>query len=909
MKLSKATQTENFPTTVIRIYAALTGFIALIGLLALFAHDALAVGENDGADENSDDHQAEQSQPNDQTNGQNGARNGTGGDRRGFQSRPGFSNPFTAPNGNDEAALEDEIDSRAEEERANTPPPTSRPPRTRPSRISRPSRTQPSSRPPRITTRPSRSTPGGSTSTEDVPDPKYTDRGIEVGGEADGGIKQARKLNAMDVETESGAGPGGRAIITDFNYPDADIMDIAKTLGKLTGKNFILDKDVRGKVTIISNSPITVTDAWKAFLTSLDINGYTLIPSGNFIRIARQRDARDKQLRTYTGNASPDSDQLITRVIPLKHISADEVARTLRSFMPANSRIMAYDQTNTVIITDTGSNIQKLVQMLDFLDVEGYDAGIEVIPVKYASAVELSNLIDTLIPGETTGKTRRSAGRRGQFQARRTKGGGIINTIIADERTNTLIVHANTEGAGQVRELVAQLDKRIPAQIGGGRIHVIYLQFADAEKIATTLNSLGSQTQTRTGGAADKGGIGINPKETKLFEGAIKVSADKATNSLVITASPSDLVTVQRVIAKLDIPRDEVYVEAVIMEMSITKGFDFSTNVIAPRAGIGSVPQSQDLVSFLTAPFTQNGVLFGFKSGGKQTLNINGTDVEVHDVQGLVRALQTNALGNVLATPQILTLDNEEATFETAEKIPVPTTQTGPNGVTTQSISSESISLKINIKPQINKISNFVKLKVVTTMADISQRRPPAQVQDLAFATIERNADTTIVVADGDTAVIGGLVRDSESESVAKVPLLGDIPILGWLFSARSAQKEKKNMLVFITPHIIRHYERVRRILDKKLKERDDFIEDNAGGEDPHRNYRDNLIRSLPDIKTLTQGTQPDVVNGKSGRRKRRMRDQNAPPTANPSTMGMEPIDEDDSGEGDAYDMDVEEEG
>ncbi|MGE0616818.1 MAG: secretin N-terminal domain-containing protein, partial [Bacteriovoracia bacterium] len=438
---------------------------------------------------------------------------------------------------------------------------------------------------------------------EDVPNPTKGQAGVSVGGEQPGGVISNSKLDPLAIDSTTGF--GSNEIITDFNYPDAEVMDIAKTLGKLTGKNFILDKGVKGKVTIISNSPITVGDAWKAFLTALDINGFTLIPSGKYIRIARQRDARDKQLKTYTGDFAPSTDALITRIFSLKHISADEVARTFRSFMPANSRIIPYDQTNSVIVTDTGSNIDKLAKMLEYLDVEGFDAGIEVIPVKFASAVELSKLIDTLIPGTQTGRPTgaparpRGFGASGSFAARRTKEGGMINTIIADERTNTLIVHANGKGADQVRGLVAKLDKKVPAPVGGGKIHVVYLQFAKAKDIAATLNNLGGDSgRARPAAPAGTGGVGVNPTTSVLFEGAIKVSSDDSTNSLVITASPADFVTVQRVISKLDIPRDEVYVEAVIMEMIMTKDFEVSTNVVVPNAGVGFTPNGGDLVNF-----------------------------------------------------------------------------------------------------------------------------------------------------------------------------------------------------------------------------------------------------------------------------------------------------------------------
>jgi len=683
---------------------------------------------------------------------------------------------------------------------------------------------------------------------------KQAGNAISLGGTTPGGVIEHSSPAPIRIEDETGLGPGGKEMVTDFNFPDADILDIAKSLGKLTGKNFILDKDVKGRVTIISNSPISVADAWKAFLTALDMTGFALIPSGNYIRIARQRDARDKQLRTYTGDYSPDSDALITRVFPLKYIDAENVTRVLRSFMPSSSRIIPHDQTNTVIVTDTGANIAKINRMLEILDIEGYDAGIEVIPVKFASAGELSKLIDTLIPGTQAGAaagSQRPAGFSGgsRFAARRTKEGGIINTIIADERTNTLIVHANTKGADQVRELVAKLDQKIPAQTGGGKVHVVYLQFAEAEAIGNTLNNL-SQGASKSAAPSIPGGTGVNPVTTSLFEGSIKVSPDKATNSLVITASPGDFVTIQRVINKLDIPRDEVYVEIVIMEMLISREFQLSTNIINPVSGIASTPNT-DLFSFLQNPISQKGMVLGFAQGKTRDFSIGGQTFKLSSVQGLIKALQTNNYANVLATPQILTLDNTEATFESAEKIPVPTV-TAIQGSTSTSVTKEAVSLSIKIKPQINKLSNFVKLDVTTKLADISNRELPAQVSQLAFATTERNAQTSVVVADSDTVVLGGLIRDKQNEVVSKVPLLGDIPLLGWLFRSKSTTAEKTNLLIFMTPPIVRQYEKVRAHLDRKRTERDDSIEKQAGGRDLMRGYRDDMIRRLPNISDIT---------------------------------------------------------
>lgn len=685
-------------------------------------------------------------------------------------------------------------------------------------------------------------------------------RGIQVGG-TDKGVIEGGSQAPAGVDNEGAE--GSKEVITDFNFPDADILDIAKALGKLTGKNFILDKDVKGRITIISNSPVTVRDAWRAFLTSLDMNGFALIPSGKFIRIARQRDARDKQLKTYTGGFSPDSDALITRLFALKYLSAEEVARNFRSFMPANSRIIPYEQTNTVIVTDTGSNIAKLSKLLEILDVEGYDAGIEVIPVKYASAAELSKLIDTLIPGTTSTNVGgpRFPGAAGRFAARKTKEGGVINTIIADDRTNNLIVHANSKGADQVRELIAKLDKKLPANaMGGGKVHVVYLQFADAEQIATTLNNL-TQNSGSSGprpGIGSGGGssIGVNPlaNSASLFEGTVKVAADKSTNSLVVTAAPNDFGTLQRVINRLDIPRDQVFAEVVIMEINMGKNFAFSANVLSPSSGLGFLP-SADLATFITNPLASTGAIIGFRSGGAKPFKTpDGKEVQIGSVQGLVKALQTNANANVVATPQILTLDNVEATFESAEKIPVKKS-VASNGSVGTTIDKENVAISIKLKPQINKMSNYVKLEIDAKLEDFSGRKLPDALASEALATLSRQAKTTVSVADGDTVVLGGLTRDATNESVSKIPILGDVPVLGWLFRSKSSEAVKSNLLLFITPKIIRAPEEVRAVLDRKLKERDDFIENAAGGKDPSRPYRDDLIRRLPDSKSLSANT------------------------------------------------------
>ncbi len=654
------------------------------------------------------------------------------------------------------------------------------------------------------------------------------------------------------------AGEGSNAVVTDFNFPDADILEIAKTLGKLTGKNFIFDKNVKGRITIVSNSPITIGDAWRAFLTALEMNNYTLVPSGKYIQITKIRDGRDKNLNVYTEN-SPAIDSLITRVFSLKYITPEEVARTFRSFLSPTSRIIPYAQTNTLIVTDTGTNIDKLAKMLEFLDVEGHDAGIEVIPVRFASAGEIATLIDTLLPGTSSqSKSRRRIGKT-SFEARSTKEGGVVNNVIADERTNTLIVHANAKGVEQVQDLVSKLDQKIPARIGGGKIRVIYLQFADAEKIAQTISGFSASAASTSG--KTKGG---NPLSGALFQDSIKVTADKSTNSLVITASPSDFVTLQRVIAKLDIPLDEVFVETIIMETAVSGGHQFAAGAAFPGLGL-SVSPGGEIADFVASPIGgekglgSKGLVVGFQNGQSHTFSVAGTEISVKSVMGLIKAIKTHSNTNVLATPQILTLDNQEAIFEATEQIPVPSVTMSTQGTTT-SIDKQNITLSVKIKPNINKISNFVKLDIKVKIGDISGRELPSAVKGVAYATTERNSETTVVVADGDTVILGGLTRDRISESVSKVPLLGDIPILGWLFSSRNFQKEKLNTIIFLTPHIIRQYEKVRQILEKKLADRDTLIEEEAEGDD-YFDYKVKEIReSLPDVGNISWKKMRDSI-------------------------------------------------
>ncbi len=683
------------------------------------------------------------------------------------------------------------------------------------------------------------------------------DAGATIQGGANSRISGDKPKSCLKLDPFTGYGPD---IINNFDFPDAEIMEVIKTLGRLTCLNFVFDNAAKGKkISIVSNGPITVGDAWKATLTSLDMHQLTIIPTGKYIRIASTRDAKDKQIKTLTGNFIPNADVMVTKILPIKYLSAQSVMNAFRLFLGPNTRFQAFEETNSVLITDTAANVKKLVDLIKQVDVEGFDESLQVIPIRYASAQDIAKLVDQLlpgsggvpgIPGAPPGGAPRFRG--GGFSARKTKDGGVISHIIPDDRTNAVIVSANAKGHEQVKQLIATLDAKVSATAAGSKIHVIYLQYADAEQVAQTLNNLAANAGQPKPVNASTGAP--NPG-AQLFEGAIKVSPDKPTNSLVVTGTASDFQTLSRVVAKLDVQRDQVYVEAIIMEMNMSKGSTLGVNIASPVSNLGLITSREDFTSFFTNPLALSGAVLGFGTGKSREMKIGDRTVQVQSVQGLIQAIQSSNNSNVLATPQLLTLDNQEAQIEIADKIPLLTSTSIQGAGVAQSITKENVGLTLKVKPQINKVSNFVKLEIDQKLEDINRNSDlPSEVQRFAFATTSRAQKTTVVVQDGDTVVMGGLVRDKQIESVTKVPLLGDIPILGWLFRTKITNTTKTNLLVFMTPHIIKQYPTMRKILDRKLKERDNFLEKANGGTDPFQDKKMEMVKDLPPLAELQSG-------------------------------------------------------
>lgn len=641
--------------------------------------------------------------------------------------------------------------------------------------------------------------------------------------------------------------------IESFDFPNVDIQEVVKAISELTGKNFIIDPGIRGKITIIAPSKITVAEAYKAFLSALAINGYTVVPSGSFLKIKAARDAMKDSIETYAGNYYPTSDQMITKIIHLKHIAADSVNRDLRQLISKVGDISAYPATNSLIISDYGSSIDRIVKIINQLDVQSFEEKLEVIGVKYAKAKDMAELIDRIInKGQTSnrnansfssGVPRFSGNSRGQNQ-------GSSFTVIPDDRTNSLIIVGNNAGILRVKKLVAQLDFKVNPQESGG-VYVYYVRYGNAEEIAKTLQGVtkdagaGSRTSgtgTPTGGLPPLSPLnplsgGQASAKEAVFGGEVKVTADKNTNSLVITASKQDYESVLSIINQLDISRDQVFVETLIMELTLSDSLNtgagfYQFNSPAGKAGFST--SSSDVNNFLS-PLAGGSAILGFSSGQvKVTDPITGSEKTFPKLIGFLNFLKSYGRTNVLSTPSIIAMDNQEAEISVGDRVVTRTTTTlGTNGspsTTTPELEDAEISLKI--KPFISPATNSIRMELTQKSAQLSTITPPKNFEGQVQPIAKRSIKTTITVDQGDTAVLGGLMKDEEVEQIRKVPLLGDLPIIGWLFKGKTSEKKKVNMLVFLTPKIIRSSKDQKEVLDRKMEERLSFIKA-QGGRDP----------------------------------------------------------------------------
>ena len=609
-----------------------------------------------------------------------------------------------------------------------------------------------------------------------------------------------------------------------LDFADVELPVLIETISKLTGKNFIFDERVRGRVTIVSPTSISVKQAYAVFESVLKVKGFTAVPGpGGVLKVIPIRDAKESNLETIMdARPSANRDRFVTRLIPLQNIDAQGITNTVKSLVSKDASMVAYAPTNTIIITDTSANIQRLMTILDAIDIETHKEELAVIKVKHADAATLGQQISEIYDIEVTASASSSSSRRSSRSRTRSSSssaaaapsapGGAPGRnrvrIITDDRTNSLLVLAARSQLQGIRDLVRQLD--VPVT-GSGRVHVYYLKHSDAEDLAQTLNALLSgQRSAPTAGRS--GGAGAAPAQlrsavTELAEG-VTVTADPATNSLVIQASKQAYETLLSVIDQLDISRPQVLVEALIVEIQIADSQDLGF-----QAAVRYVNGSTDLFAGTIASGAVAGATGGAGAGAGALIGaIMGgslTDPQPGVNYGaIINAAAVNSDVNILSSPRILTSDNEEAEIRIGNNIPIITSRvqqaTGAAGLgTSVNVERQDIGVTLRVTPQISE-GNSVRLKIFQEITDINDSLDVGDAESVGVPLFNRQVENTVVVADGETVIIGGLIGENYGDTVQKVPWLGDIPWLGWAFKTTKKTLRKTNLLIFLTPHIVR---------------------------------------------------------------------------------------------------------
>ncbi len=607
------------------------------------------------------------------------------------------------------------------------------------------------------------------------------------------------------------------------NYKDADLSQIIQAVSEVTGKNFIIDPRVNAKVTMLSATPMSPAAFYEAFLAVLQVYGYVAVPAGKVIKIVPNTDLRQLPGNDLPNNVNPSSDEIVTQIVTLKNVSAAALVPMLRPLIPTYGHLAAYPAGNMLIISDRASNVSRVVRIIERMDESG-DEPIEVIPLQNAGAAEVVRLVNSLNQGQGA------------------EGAGAAVKVVADERTNSILLTGERSQRMRVKALILNMDTPLAT---GGDIQVRYLRYADAEKIADKLKGQATATAKAQGtpAAAAPGATGGG---TPNVDASVTIWADVATNALIITAPPKIMKALMGVIDKLDIRRAQVHVEAIIVEVDANKSSNLgvqwllfgqgSSTVPAgvinlPGAGTSIVDLAAAVLGASTGTTGTTGTTVpgvpGFPTVSSSTVG-TGATVAVGRVTNngvsfaaLIQALRSDGSSNIISTPSLITMNNQEAEVKVTQEIPLITgsfanTTASTAGTTSpfQTIQREEVGTILKVTPHINE-GNSVQLKI-----EQEDSSPGAKLTDSAdISTNKRSIKTTVLVEDGGIIVLGGLMSDNVSESEDRVPGLGAIPIIGNLFKSRSGSRQKKNLVVFIRPRILRDADATESTSEEKYNE------------------------------------------------------------------------------------------
>lgn len=590
------------------------------------------------------------------------------------------------------------------------------------------------------------------------------------------------------------------------NYKEADIRQIVEAVGEVTGRNFIIDPRVNAKVTMLSSTPMSAEAFYEAFLSILQVHGYVAVTSGDLIKIVP-----DATARQYAGpigaGGSAGGDDIVTQVVLVQNVGAAQLVPILRPLIPQYGHLAAHPGSNMLIISDRSANVARMMNIIRRID-QSNDEDVEVVRLEHASAAEIVRIMTALTAQP------------------RSDGVAVTTSLVADARTNSVLIGGDKSERLRLRALIAHLDTPLE---DGGDTQVRYLRYADAEELATKLQQhFTTQAQAVAGQAA--AGAGATD--------SVSVWADTQTNAIVINAPPKMMRSLMLIVDKLDIRRAQVLVEAIIVEVIADKTAELGVTWAVEGVSSNSPISATNFPDFGPG-VVQLGSAAG--SGGQIdptsligegiTLGLGRISDTGVSFAAILRAMEADANTNIISTPSIVTTDNEEATLNVGQEVPFVTgsySNTGNAGGAVnpfQTIQREQIGVKLVITPQINEGNSLL----LTISQEISNIASSAQAVDLI--TNQRIIETTVIVDDGEILVLGGLIEDVLRESEQRVPVLGSIPVLGSLFRSRKTDKIKTNLFVFIRPKILRDAAAAAVETDAKYNQIREFIVETGGND------------------------------------------------------------------------------
>ena len=590
--------------------------------------------------------------------------------------------------------------------------------------------------------------------------------------------------------------PGVADKLITLDFDQVDIKIFIKTIGELTGINFLIDDSIRGTVTLISPTQIRLGEVYEVFESVLQVKGFAAVPAGRIVKIIPRADASKSNILIRVGGDPeliPQNDTVVTQIIPIRFANIAELSSSLTPLVSTGGNLTTYVQSNSIVLTDTSSNIYRMAKLIQELDTEGAKENIVLIRLTYGSANNISEQIKQIMQQNTAASGSRaaravSAGARAELK------------ILPDERTNSLIVLANPEDAEIIRSLVRELDVERPVE--AGNVHVIYLNHAEAADIEKSLSKVLGELVS---------GSKIESREP------LQITADESTNSLIVVASSQYYRIIEDIIGKLDVVREQVLVEFQIIEVS---------EDVLKEIGVDWATLDQAIADSVRGfALTNLGPRIEAASGDLEGLAI-GLHKEVGGqvtIGAVLKALEKNTGVNILSTPHVLTSNHQEATIVIADNVPYVRdsriTELDPATPTTiQTYDFKDVGIELTVTPHISP-GDYVRLEVDASFSKLVPSAATGVISGDTPTTATRDVKTVISIPGGATVVIGGLIRDDKETLVKKIPLLGDLPLIGGLFRVDRDRVQKTNLLLFITPHVLTTKEAIEQITELKKQQ------------------------------------------------------------------------------------------